>query len=105
MTKSYHINELAISLILLATVKNLNCYNFWCVSGILLFFHQTPQVEKESGVEFKERKILDILKNYFGQFHKLNIRIVNFILLAMVFQTYVQFYFYYHVHEYCILVL
>ena len=25
---------------------------------------------------------------------------VNFILLAMVFQTYVQFHFYYHIHEY-----
>ena len=51
MTKSYHINELAISLILLATVKSLNCYNFWCVSGSLLFFHQAPQVEKESEAE------------------------------------------------------
>ena len=52
MTKSYHINEFAISLILLATVKSLNCcYNFWCVSGSLLFFHQAPQVEKESGAE------------------------------------------------------
>ena len=52
MTKSYHINELAISLILLVTVRSLNCcYNFWCVSGTLLFFHQAPQVEKESGAE------------------------------------------------------
>ena len=54
MTKSYHINELAISLILLATVKSLNCYNFWCVSGCLLFFHQAPQVEKESGAKGEE---------------------------------------------------
>ena len=37
-------------------------------------------------VELKERKILEILKNHFGQFHKLNM-IVNFIPLAMVFQT------------------
>ena len=55
MTKSYHINELAISLILFATAKSLNCcYNFWCVSGSLLFFHQAPQVEKESGAEGEE---------------------------------------------------
>ena len=40
---------MAISLILLATVKSLNY--FWCVSGSLLFFHQAPQVEKESGAE------------------------------------------------------
>ena len=65
MTKSYHINELVISLILIATVKSLNCCcNFWCVSGSLLFFHQAPQVEKESGAE-GERKILEILKNHF----------------------------------------
>ena len=52
MEKSYHINELAISL---ATVKSLNCcYNFWCVSGSLLFFHQALQVEKESGAEGEE---------------------------------------------------
>ena len=58
MTKSYHINELAISLILLATVKSLNCcYNFWCVSGSLLFYHQAPQVER-SGAE-----VLDSLDN------------------------------------------
>ena len=55
MTKSYHINELAISCILLASVKRLNCcYNFWCVSGGLLFFYQAPQVEKESGAEGEE---------------------------------------------------
>ena len=54
-----------------ATVKSLNCcYNYRCVSGILLFFHQAPQVQKESGA--KERKILKILKNNFGQFHKFN---------------------------------
>ena len=56
MTKSYHINELAKSLILFATVKSLNCYyNFWChcLSGSLLF-HQAPQVEKESGAEGEE---------------------------------------------------
>ena len=58
MTKSYHINELAISLILLATVKSLNCcYNFWCVSGSLPFYHQAPQVER-SGAE-----VLDSLDN------------------------------------------
>ena len=52
MTKSYHINVLAISLILLDTEKSLNCcYNFWCVSGHLLFFHQATQVEKESGAK------------------------------------------------------
>ena len=46
--------QLAISL-MLATVKSLNCcYNFWCVSGSLLFFHQAPQVEKESGAEGEE---------------------------------------------------
>ena len=55
MTKSYHINKLAISLVSLATVKSLNCcYNFWCVSGSLLFFHQAPQVEKKSGAEEEE---------------------------------------------------
>ena len=55
MTKLYHINELAISLILLATVKSLNCcYDFWCVSGSLLFFHQEPQVKKENGAEREE---------------------------------------------------
>ena len=55
MTKSYHIHELAIPLVLLATVKSLNCcYNFWCESGTLLFFHQAPQVEKEIGVEGEE---------------------------------------------------
>ena len=41
-------------------------------------------------VELKERKTLEILKNHFGQFHKLNMIIVNFILLAMVFQAYVH---------------
>ena len=51
MIKSYHINELAISLILLATLKSLNCYNYWCVSRSLIFFHQAPQLEKESGAE------------------------------------------------------
>ena len=55
-------------------------------------------------VELKERKILEILKNHFGQFHKLNNDIVNFILLAMVFQTYVQFHFYYHIRDYYIVV-
>ena len=55
MTKSYHINELAVSLILLATVKSLKCcYNFLCVSGSLLFFHQALHVEKESGAEGEE---------------------------------------------------
>ena len=53
MTKSYHINELALSHTLIATVKSLNvCYNFWCVSGLI--FHQAPQVEKESGAEGEE---------------------------------------------------
>ena len=71
MTKSYPINELAISLNLLATAKSWNCcYNFWCVIGSLIFFHQAPQVEKESGAE--ERKILEILQNHFGQFHLFN---------------------------------
>ena len=51
-----------------------------------------------------ELKILEILKNHFEQFYKMNMIIDNFILLAMVFQTYVQFHFYYHVHEYYILV-
>ena len=52
MKKSYHINELVISLNLLATVKSLNCsYNCWCASGSLPFFHPAPQVEKESGAE------------------------------------------------------
>ena len=64
MTKSYHINELAISLILYYS-KEFNF--FWCVNGSLLFFQQAPQIEKE-----KERKILEILKNHLGQFHKLN---------------------------------
>ena len=55
MTKSYPINELAISLILLATVKiSIVCYNFLCVSGSLLYFDQAPQVEKESGAEEEE---------------------------------------------------
>ena len=46
-------------------------------------------------MELKERKILEVLKN-----HSINsiMIIVNFILLAIVFQTYVQFHFYYHVH-------
>ena len=66
MTKSYHINELAISLILLTTLKSLKCcYNFWCVNGSSLFFHQAPRVEKESGAEGGE----DIgYSNHFGQF-------------------------------------
>ena len=38
-------------------------------SGSLLFFHQV-QVEKESGAEGEE--IVEILKNHFGQFYKLN---------------------------------
>ena len=64
MTKSYHINELAISHIVLATVKSLNCcYHFWCVSGSFLFFHKVPQVEKESG----GAEDIEILKNPFGQ--------------------------------------
>ena len=55
MTKSYHINELTISLILLATVKSLNYYfNFLCASGSLPFIHQAPHVEKESGSEGEE---------------------------------------------------
>ena len=45
-------NELALSLIKLATVKSLNC-KFWCVSGSLLFFHQTTNI-KESGAEANE---------------------------------------------------
>ena len=68
----------------------------WCVSGTLLFFHQAPQVEKESGAEGEED--IGILKNHFGQL----MTIVNFILLAMVFQTYAQFH--YHVYEYYTLV-
>ena len=52
MTK---INGLAISPILLTTVKILNCcYNFWCINESLLFFYQAPQVEKESGAEGEE---------------------------------------------------
>ena len=67
MTKSYQIYELAMSLNLLATVKSLNCsYNLLCVSGSLLFFHKLKR-----RVELKKRKILDILKNHFGQCHKL----------------------------------
>ena len=67
MTKSYHINEMAISLILIDTVKSLNyCYNFWFVSETSLFFHQAPQVEKESAAED-----IEILKNHFGQFHQM----------------------------------
>ena len=55
MTKSYHINELARSLILLAKVKSLNCcYVFFVCKWKLLFFHQAPQVEKESGAEGDE---------------------------------------------------
>ena len=67
MTKSYHMNELAISLILLATVKSLNCYNFWRVSGSLLLFHQAPQFEKENGAEY----VGNSQEPHFGQFHKL----------------------------------
>ena len=83
MTKSYHINELAISLVLLATkslncyvlilatVKTLNCcYNFWCVSGSLYSSIKHHKLKRR--VELKERKILEIIKNHFGQFHKLN---------------------------------
>ena len=93
MTKSYHINELAITLILLATLKS---YYFWCVRS-LLFFHQTPQVE----MELKERKILEILKNHFGQFHKLNNDNSQLhTTRAVVFQTYVQFHFYYHMNTF-----
>ena len=55
MTKSYHINELAISLILLATVKSLNCcYNIWWVSESLLLGNHSSQAEKESGAEGEE---------------------------------------------------
>ena len=62
MTKSYHINELAISLILLATVKSLNCLLYFLVcKWKFYFFHLAPQVEKR--VELKERKILEILKD------------------------------------------
>ena len=56
-------------------------------SGSLLFFYQSPQVEMR--VELKN-KMLEILKNRFGQFY-----IFNDFLLAMI---YVQFQFYYHVH-------
>ena len=68
-------------------------YNFWCVSG---FFHQAQHVENESGAKGEE-------DNGDSQEPLWTIPIliiVNFILLAMVFQTYVQFHFYYHVHEY-----
>ena len=41
MTKSYHINEVAL-------------LYFWCVSRSLLFFHQAPQVEKEGGAKGEE---------------------------------------------------
>ena len=40
-------------------------------SGSLLFLHQTPQVEKESGAEGEE-DIGDSLKNHLGQFYDLN---------------------------------
>ena len=100
MTKSYHINELAISLIFVSYSLNC-CYNFWCVSGSLLFFHQAPQVEKESGPEREE----DIGDSQEPLWTIPLMIIVNFILLAIVFQTYVQIHFYHHVHEYYFLVL
>ena len=44
-----------LSLTLLATLKiSIVCCNFWCVSGSLLYFHQAPRVEKESGAEGEE---------------------------------------------------
>ena len=55
MTKSYHINELAISLTVIATVKSLNCFIIFGVQvEVFLFFHQVPQVETESGAEGEE---------------------------------------------------
>ena len=65
MTKSYQINYLDKSITMLTIGKNfeLVCYHFWC-SGSLLFFHQAPQVEKET--ELKEWKRLEIRKNHLG---------------------------------------
>ena len=41
---------------MLTIIKNFEiiCYNFFLYSGSLLFFHQAPQVEKESGAEGEE---------------------------------------------------
>ena len=48
-------NELAMSIILLATVKSLNCLlQFLVCKWKFAFFHQVPQVEKESGAEGEE---------------------------------------------------
>ena len=70
MTKSYHINELAISLILLATVKSLNCLLYFLVCKWKFYYSSTKYHKLKRRVELKESKI--ILKNYFGQFNKLN---------------------------------
>ena len=50
-------------------------------SGSLLFFHQAPQVEKESGVEGKK---LEILKNHLGQFYKF----INFLSYGLKITLY-----------------
>ena len=61
---TYHIHELAISLILLATSKEFELFVIICgvYSGNLLFF-QAPHLEKESGAER-----LEILINHLGLF-------------------------------------
>ena len=54
MTKSYHINELALSL----TVYSKEFELFVIILGVqvevFLSFHQAPQVETESGAEGEE---------------------------------------------------
>ena len=60
-------NELAISIILLTIVKNFEL--LVCIVAVYISSIK-PQAEKESGA--KDRKILEILKNHFGQFYKLN---------------------------------
>ena len=58
--KSYQINELAMSFIMLTVVENFESFVITLVySGSLLFFHQAPQVEKESGGAEGEKEIRD----------------------------------------------
>ena len=46
------------------------CYNFWCV--VEVYYSSIKHHKSKRIVELKERKILEILKNNFGQFYKLN---------------------------------